>query len=350
MSEAPVIISREGSLGRLHLNRPKAINSLTLEMVRMLDQGLDLFEADDTIASVLITGAGERGLCAGGDVIALYNSGKAGDGEAARFWADEYRLNARIAAYPKPYVAVMDGITMGGGVGVSAHGSHRIATDRTRMAMPETGIGLFPDVGGTWILGKAAGEIGTYVGLTGANFGAADAIYVGFSDYHMPAERIDALVAALAALPAAADGAAVTRTIETLTTPAPPSTIAENRAVIDAAFAGDTVQEILDTLEAQGTDFARATLKTLSQKSPTSLKLALALLRAARVSSGLEECLDREYAAITSVLSGSDFYEGVRAAVIDKDRNPKWVPATLTEAQDPDLDALTAAQKTLFNR
>jgi len=316
----------------------------------MLDQGLGTFEADDAVASVLITGAGERGLCAGGDVIALYNSGKAGDGEAARFWAEEYRLNARIAAYPKPYVAVMNGITMGGGVGVSAHGSHRIATDRTRMAMPETGIGLFPDVGGTWILGKAAGEIGTYVGLTGASFGAADAIYVGFSDYHMPAERVDALIAALAALPAGADGAAVTRAVEVLTTPAPPSAIAENRPSIDAAFAANSVEGIIDALMAEGTDFAQATLKTLSQKSPTSLKLALALLRAARKSSGLEECLDREYAAITGVLTGPDFYEGVRAVVIDKDRNPKWLPATLAEVQDPDIDAMTAAQTSLFNR
>ncbi|ALG91667.1 MULTISPECIES: enoyl-CoA hydratase/isomerase family protein [Actibacterium] len=349
MSEEPVIISREGSLGRLHLNRPKAINSLTLEMVRLIDKGLTEFEGDDSIASVLITGEGERGLCAGGDIIALYESGKAKTPDAERFWAEEYVLNARIAAYPKPYVAFMDGITMGGGVGVSAHGSHRIVTDRTRLAMPETGIGFFPDVGGTWILGRAAGEVGTYIGLTGASFGAADAIYAGFADYYMPAGKLGDLAAALAGLPADAGGSEVDAAIKGLAEGAPGATIAENRAAIDAAFAADTVEEIIAALEAQGTEFAQKTLKTLGQKSPTSLKITLGLLRAARGSKDLKECLDREFAATGLILEGPDFYEGVRAAVIDKDRNPTWVPATLAEAKAPDLGALAAAHDTLFN-
>lgn len=349
MTEESVIISREGSLGRLHLNRPKAINSLTLEMVRLIDKGLTEFEGDDSIASVLITGEGERGLCAGGDIIALYESGKAKTGDAAQFWAEEYVLNARIADYPKPYVAFMDGITMGGGVGVSAHGGHRIVTDRTRLAMPETGIGFFPDVGGTWILGRAAGEVGTYIGLTGASFGAADAIYAGFADYYMPAGKLGDLIAALAGLPAGAGGAEVDAAIKVLAEDAPGATIAENRAAIDAAFAADTVEEIIAALEAQGTEFAQKTLKTLGQKSPTSLKITLGLLRAARGSKDLKECLDREFAATGLILEGPDFYEGVRAAVIDKDRNPTWVPATLAEAKAPDLAALAAAHDTLFN-
>ena len=350
MPETPVIVSRKGRLGRMHFNRPKALNSLTLEMVRLLDAALTEFEADNGIAAVLITGAGDRGLCAGGDIIALYDSGKAGDGLAAQFWAEEYRLNARIAEYPKSYVAFMDGITMGGGVGVSAHGSHRIVTDRTRLAMPETGIGLFPDVGGTWLLSQAPGEIGTYIGLTGANCGAAEAIHAGFADYYMTADRLDELVTALAALPAGADGTEVEVAIRALCEVPPTCIYEQESASIDQAFAADTVEEILANLDAQEPEFLQTALKALSQKSPTSLKLTLALMRAARASSSLEECLDREYAAITSILNGADFYEGVRAAVIDKDRNPKWAPPTLAEAQIPNLDALVATQGTLFNQ
>ena len=351
MSEEPVIVSHEGSLGRLHLNRPKALNSLTLQMVRLLDQALTEFETNDCIASVLITGEGERGLCAGGDIIALYGSIKANDGDAARFWAEEYRLNARIAAYPKPYVAFMDGITMGGGVGVSAHGTHRIVTDRTRLAMPETGIGFFPDVGVTWILGhRAPGEVGTYFGLTGASFGAGDAIYAGFADYYMPADRLEVLIAALATLPAGVEGAAVEGAINALTDPVPASAIAENRPAIDATFRANTVEEIIAALEAQGTEFAQDTLNALARKSPTSLKITLALLRAARSSSSLKECLAREFAAAEAILNGPDFYEGVRAAVIDKDRNPKWVPATLAEVTLPPLGDAGGADNALFTR
>lgn len=351
MSDAPVIVTSEGSLGRLHLNRPKALNSLTLQMVRLLDEGLTAFETNDRIASVLITGAGERGLCAGGDIIALYASIKAADGDASRFWAEEYRLNARIAAYPKPYVAFMDGITMGGGVGVSAHGSHRIVTDRTHLAMPETGIGFFPDVGVTWILGHhAPGEVGTYIGLTGASFGAGDAIYAGFADYYMPASRLDALVAALAALPAGAGGAAVGDAIGALTDPAPAPVLGETRALIDATFCANTVEEIFAALAAQDTEFARDTLKALKMKSPTSLKIALALLRAARSSGSLNDCLARELVAANVMLQRPDFQEGVRAALIDKDRNPKWVPATLAEVTLPPLGEASSTDNALFTR
>ena len=351
MRDAPVIVSREGSLGRLHLNRPKALNSLTLQMVRLLDEGLTAFETDDRIASVLITGAGERGLCAGGDIIALYASIKAADGDAARFWAEEYRLNARIAAYPKPYVAFMDGITMGGGVGVSAHGTHRVVTDRTRLAMSETGIGFFPDVGVTWILGhRAPGEVGTYFGLTGASFGAGDAIYAGFADYYMPAGRHEALIAALAALPAGAGGAAVEGAINALADPAPAPVLAETRALIDATFCANTVEEIFAALQAQDTEFARDTLRVLTRKSPTSLKFALALLRAARTSGSLNECLTRELVAANVMLQRLDFQEGVHAAVIDKDRNPKWVPATLAEVTLPLLGAAGGTGNALFTR
>jgi enoyl-CoA hydratase len=338
MSDAPVIVSREGSLGRLHLNRPKALNSLTLEMVRLIDAALTGFDADDRVASVLITGNGDRGLCAGGDIIALYGSITAGDGQAIRFWAEEYRLNARIAAFAKPYVAFMDGITMGGGVGVSVHGSHRIVTERTRLAMPETGIGFFPDVGVTWILGqRSPGEVGTYIGLTGASLGAGDAIYAGFADAYMPAARLGALIATLAALPAGCDDAAVTAAIQGLSDPVPVATLAAHRTLIDATFEAATIGGIIAALEAEGSAFAQAALTAMATKSPTGQTVAFALLRAARKSASLGDCLAREYTAARFMLAGPDFREGVRAAVIDKDRNPKWMPATLAEVVLPQL-------------
>ena len=338
MSDAPVIVSREGSLGRLHLNRPKALNSLTLEMVRLIDAALTGFEADDRVACMLITGEGERGLCAGGDIIALYGSITAGDGQAIRFWAEEYRLNARIAVFAKPYVAFMDGITMGGGVGVSVHGSHRIVTERTRLAMPETGIGFFPDVGVTWLLGKRSpGEVGTYIGLTGASLDAGDAIYAGFADAYMPADRRDALIAALAALPAGCDDAAVTGAIGGLSEPVPAAAIAQNRLIIDATFNAATVEGILAALAFDGSAFAQDTLTAMATKSPTGQKVALSLLRAARGAGGLRDCLALEYTAARFMLDCPDFREGVRAAVIDQDRNPKWMPASLTEVALPPL-------------
>jgi len=338
MSDAPVIVSREGSLGRLHLNRPKALNSLTLEMVRLIDAALTGFEADDRVACILITGEGERGLCAGGDIIALYGSITAGDGQAIRFWAEEYRLNARMGVFAKPYVAFMDGITMGGGVGVSVHGSHRIVTERTRLAMPETGIGFFPDVGVTWLLGKRSpGEVGTYVGLTGASLDAGDAIYAGFADAYMPADRRDALIAALAALPAGCDDAAVTGAIGGLSEPVPAAAIARNRLIIDATFNAATVEGILAALAFDGSAFAQDTLTAMATKSPTGQKVALSLLRAARGAGGLRDCLALEYTAARFMLDCPDFREGVRAAVIDKDRNPKWMPASLTEVALPPL-------------
>lgn len=348
MTENPVIVSRHGSLARLHLNRPKALNSLTLEMVRQLDAALTDIETDPGIATVLLTGEGERGLCAGGDIIALYESGKFRDGMAAQFWAEEYRLNARIARFAKPYVAFMDGITMGGGVGVSAHGSHRVVTERTRLAMPETGIGLFPDVGGTWILSKTPHEIGTYIGMTGVNCAAGDAIFAGFADYYVTSDRLDDLVAALANLPAGAGADAVTAAIQSISKPPPPCAFLKDSDEISVAFSAASVEEIFASLEQLQTEFAQKTLMTLSQKSPTSLKLALATIRAARSSNRLEDCLNREYAGILSTLDGADFYEGVRAAVIDKDRTPKWRPATLAEVALPDLTALAARYGTLF--
>lgn len=337
--EAPVLIERAGRLGRIRLNRPKAINSLTLDMVRRISAALDDFEADPRVVAVLITGKGERGFCAGGDIRALYDSGRATAALALTFWREEYVLNARIKNFSKPYVAVMDGITMGGGVGLSAHGSHRIVTERTRLAMPETGIGFFPDVGGSWLLAHSPGEIGTYLGLTGEQIGASDAIYAGLADAFVSTFRLESFVTSLETLPAEAESDHINAILARFSERISPTPIHENRTEIDHAFAGDQMESIIAALAASGTEFGTKTHATLLAKSPTSLKIALRLIRRAKESTSLEECLDREFAAVHKVIAGSDFYEGVRAAVIDKDNKPVWSPARLDQVSDSDIAA-----------
>lgn len=333
-AEPEVIVRREGAAGVLRLNRPKAINALTLDMVRNIDVALDSFEADPEVALVLVEGAGERGLCAGGDIVALYNSSLAGDDVGKVFWREEYILNARIARFSKPYVAYMDGLVMGGGVGVSAHGSHRIVTDRTQLAMPETGIGFFPDVGGTWLLSRAPGELGSYFGLTGTAMNGADAIAAGFADAAIAAGQWGDLRAALTGLTSRATAAHVRDTIAQFAVAPGAAPAAAERARIDRLFAFDTVEDIVAGLAADGSEFALATLKTLARKSPTSLKVTLKLLRLARGAASLEACLTQEYRASLEVIATREFREGVRAAMIDKDRNPRWQPARIEDVDD----------------
>jgi enoyl-CoA hydratase len=333
-----VIIERRGSAGIIRLNRPKALNSLTLPMVRVIAPALEDFAADPAIASVIVMGEGERGFCAGGDIRLLHRSGKEGTDEAETFWREEFRLNHAISRYPKPYVVLMDGITMGGGVGLSAHGSHRIVTERTRLAMPETGIGYFPDVGATWLLPRAPGEAGTWMGLTGQTVEAADVIHAGFADHCVTSSALPALIDAIAALPAAASAANVHAVIKTMAADAGVSRLAANRDVIDRAFSADTVEGILTALADEPGEFAAEAAGVIVSRSPTSLKLTLRLLRAGRASANLAECLNRELGACKGILYNHDFYEGVRAAVIDKDRNPKWSPASLSEVTAADID------------
>ncbi|WP_375463665.1 enoyl-CoA hydratase/isomerase family protein [uncultured Methylobacterium sp.] len=328
-----VIVERVGSLGRIRLDRPRALNALTHGMVGAIDAGLDRFLADPNVAAILLTGEGERGLCAGGDLRSLYETD--GTSFAETFWRDEYRLDARIAHCEKPFVAVMDGITMGGGVGLSGHARHRIVTERSRIAMPETGIGYLPDVGGTWLLPRAPGETGTYLGLTGEAFGAADAILSGFADALVPAGALPGLIEALTALPPSADDAAVRALIARAARAPEAAPLAGARAVIDRCFAFDRVEDILAALAADGSDFAIRTHATLLEKSPASLVLTLCLLRLGRASATLEACLEREFQASLALLAEGDFREGIRAAVIDKDKAPRWSPATLAEV-DPD--------------
>jgi enoyl-CoA hydratase len=334
----PVLVSRESALGRIRLNRPRALNSLTLEMVRTIARALAEFERDPTIAVVLLDGAGERGLCAGGDIRAIYDSGRRRDGFAKRFLREEYALNARIASCQKPFVAVMDGITMGGGVGLSAHGSHRVVTERTRFALPEAAIGFFPDVGATWLLPRAPGEVGTWLAMTGEAIGPDDAIYARLADTCVVSADLPALHDALASLEATATAADVSRALEALSSSPELGSLRRNRAVIDRVMSSDEVSEISSALDKHGSDFADHTLRSMSAASPTSLKLTLRLLRLGRSSENLEECLIREYRAACRALRGHDFLEGIRAAVIDKDKRPRWSPARLDEVSEALVD------------
>jgi enoyl-CoA hydratase len=325
-----ILAEVRGSLGHIRLNRPRAINALTLEMVQGIAAALDAFADDQSVGRVLISGAGERGLCAGGDIRALYDHGRDGSGFGQKFFRDEYRMNAQIAEYKKPYIAFMDGITMGGGVGVSAHGAVRIVTERTRLAMPETGIGFFPDVGGTWLLGRSPGELGTFIGLTGDGIGGADAILAGFADYFVDSDKLPAIVEGFSGLPVTASLAEVRALVQRFAENTTPS-LAAHLAEIDACFAFDSVEEIFSALEAGDSEFGRKIIGVLKQKSPTSMKVTLKMLRDARHSVSLRECLEREFVAAHAVLASDEFYEGVRAAVVDKDRNPQWRPAALAE-------------------
>ena len=329
--EPDLIVRREGAVGVMRLNRPKAINAVTLEMFRDVDKALDEFERDLGVGAILLEGAGDRGLCAGGDIRALYESSKVRGDLGAILWREEYILNARIAKFPKPYVSFMDGIVMGGGVGLSAHSSHRVVTERTKLAMPEVGLGFFPDVGGTWLLSRSPGEVGTYFGLTGQTMNGPDAVYAGFADAVVPSGKLAALREALTKLRPGVTAAEVKSVIAGFATGETSGPVAAMRPQIDRWFAHDRMQDIVAALQGDGSELAQSTLKTLNEKSPRGMVVALKLLRLARASTSLEQCLVREYRAALEVFASDDFREGVRAAVIDKDRNPKWSPAAIED-------------------
>jgi enoyl-CoA hydratase len=331
VTEPDLIARREGFAGIVRLNRPKAINAVTLEMFRDIDKALDAFEADPNVSVIVLEGAGDRGLCAGGDIRALYESSQVNGDLGKILWREEYVLNARIKKFPKPYVAFMDGIVMGGGVGLSAHSSHRVVTERTKLAMPEVGLGFFPDVGGTWLLAHAPGEIGTYFGLTGQTMNGPDAIHAGFADAVVPSSKLPALREALTKVRPGTTGSEVRARIDGFATGETAGPVAAKQATIDGWFAYDLMQDVMAALKRDGSELARSTLKTLGEKSPRGMVVTLRLLRLARKAASLEECLVREYRAALEVFRSDDFREGVRAAVIDKDRNPKWSPARIED-------------------
>jgi len=329
--DEPVLTSTEGRVARIVLNRPRVINALNHAMVLRIDAALAAWRADPQVEAVVITGAGERGLCAGGDIRAVHDDASRGDGrEAAAFWRDEYRLNASIASYPKPYVAVMDGIVMGGGVGVSAHSDVRVVTERSLVGMPETAIGFVPDVGGTYLLSRAPGELGTHLALTGMPVGAGDAVLCGLADHFVPSDRLTEFTAALAhETPEAA--------VAEFATPCPNGELAAHREWIDHCYAADSVEEIVARLRSSGITAAKQTAEIILAKSPTSLKVTLAAVRRARGLSRLEDVLAQEFRVSCAMLSSPDLVEGVRAQIIDKDRNPRWSPATLAEVSAQDV-------------
>ena len=340
MSEPEVLVERRGCAGYLTLNRPKALNALTLPMVRSIAEALDAWERDDAVARVVVSGAGGRAFCAGGDIRRLYEDGRAGDHDAQlAFWREEYRLNRRIKRYPKPYIAAVDGIVMGGGVGLSAHGSRVIAGERFQFAMPEVGIGFFPDVGATWLLPRLPHGAGAYLALTGARAGAGDAVGLGLAADFVPgAERFAACLAALA------EAEPVDAILARFSAPAPASPLCAEAAVLERCFSGATPAAILAALETAargGSAFARTAQEAMVGKSPTSQAIALRQMQeGARLS--FEEAMILEFRVVSRICRGHDFYEGVRAAIVDKDGRPQWRPARREDVAGAEIDAYFA--------
>jgi enoyl-CoA hydratase len=327
-----ILVSVDNGVGLVTLNRPKAINSLTHGMVTVLASTLRDWENDGSVHTVLLTGAGERGLCAGGDIVALYHSARGDRTEARAFWHDEYILNAEIAQYPKPYVALMDGIVMGGGVGVGAHASVRIVTDTTKMGMPEVGIGFMPDVGGTYLLSRAPGRLGLHAALTGAPFSGADAIAMGFADHFLPHDAIASFTKTLVA-----EG--VDAALSAHATEPPPSPLLTQREWIDDCFAGETVPGIVAALREHDAEPANDAANLIASRSPVALAVTLASTRRAADLGSLEDVLRQEFRVSCAALRSHDFVEGIRAQVIDKDRNPKWSPSSLADVTEADVEA-----------
>ncbi|MES2473644.1 MAG: enoyl-CoA hydratase/isomerase family protein [Pseudomonadota bacterium] len=320
---------KRGSLGLLTLDRPAALNALTHGMINALAAYLSAWVDDDTIRTVAIRGAGERAFCAGGDIRAVQQSVVAGGNEGAALLRDEYNLNALIGSYPKPYVALLHGITMGGGAGVSVHGRYRLADASLDFAMPETVIGFIPDVGSSYFLARAPGEMGMYLALTGARIGLGDALAAGLVTHAVSREDFDALLDALA------QGRAADDAVRAVARKAPAAALASERRRIETIFSASSVEAILERLDRDGSEFARQTAQTIRARSPTSVKLVYRQIRSA-AHLDLRQCLSMEFRLALRVLHSHDFREGVRAALIDKDRNPKWQPSALAGVADLD--------------
>lgn len=333
-----VLAKREGAAGILSLNRPKAIHALTLDMVHAMTASLLQWRGDASVGVVLIDHAEGRGFCAGGDIAFLRNSALNDGGTSGRrFFHDEYQLNHLLMTYGKPVVAFMDGITMGGGVGISGPATYRVATESTKLAMPETGIGLFPDVGGGWFLSRLKGRLGQYLALTGARLDGAECLWAGLASHYLPAENLAEAKARIAA-----DPASIPTILRELSAVPPEPKIAAHAAEIERLFASDRYEDILGALEADGSDFAAATLATLRTKSPQTCKVALRQLATSLTLPDFAANMAMEYRVGSRVLVLPDFAEGVRAVIVDKDHAPKWSPETAEGVTDDLLDQIFA--------
>jgi enoyl-CoA hydratase len=336
--DSEILFERRGAAGIVTLNRPRTLNAVTHAMVRALAKQLARWADDPAVTRVIVTALGDRAFSAGGDIRALYELGCAGrQAEALRFWREEYTLNTFIKRYPKPYVALIDGIVMGGGVGISIHGSHRVAGDKFQFAMPEVGIGFFPDVGATWFLPRMPGRLGMYCGLTGERLRGADALAAGVATHHVRSDRFDDLADALCGT------VSVDAILGAFSEPAGEGALARRRGVIDRTFAGGSVDDILTKLDAEATradeasEWARSVAATIRSKSPTSLKVARQQVERGEHWS-FEACMQAEFRIVSRIVYGHDFYEGVRAVIIDKDNTPRWQPSTLAEITNDDIE------------
>ena len=330
-----ILFERRGTAGLVTLNRPQALNAVTLGMVRALTLQLKEWQSDPAVTRVVLSAAGGRAFSAGGDIRALYDAGTSGrHADMLAFYGEEYALNTMIKFYPKPYVSLIDGIVMGGGVGLSVHGSHRVAGDRYTFAMPEVSIGFFPDVGATWFLPRLPGELGAYCALTGERLAAADGIAATIATHRVASARFGELAEALC------NAVPVEATLAAFAEAPGEAKLLARRSAIDRLFKGNRVEDVLTALDNEtgpDVDFAKAAAATMRAKSPTSLKLALAQVRAG-IGLSFEACMQTEFRIVSRVIHGHDFYEGVRAVIVDKDNAPHWRPATLVDVADAEIE------------
>ncbi|MTD16345.1 enoyl-CoA hydratase/isomerase family protein [Nakamurella sp. YIM 132087] len=330
VEEDPVLFRVDRGVGRITLNRPRQINAFDHRMVKLVEPVLAEWAEDPEVRFLIIDGAGERGFCAGGDVKAIYSDAKSGGRGAIDYWRDEYHVDAAVARFPKPVLTLMDGIVMGGGVGLAGHASHRVVTERSMVGMPETGIGLIPDVGGTYLLGRTPGQLGLHVGLTGGRMTAGDAIALGFADHFVPSDKLPDLIekATTHGIPAA---------LAEFVEPAPESELLAEREWIDRCYSAPTAVDIVAALQDAPEPAAAKAATAISRVSPTSVTVTLRAIRAMRAAGGtLEQALNLEFGLCSHALDTPDLAEGIRAQVVDKDRNPQWTPATLAEVGNVD--------------
>ena len=332
MIDEEVFFEVKGSLGLITLNRPKALNALTLSMVRKIYPQLKQWENASSVKNILIKAEGEKAFCAGGDIRALHDWGKNNDEEAVGFYREEYILNQYIKRYPKPYISLVNGIVMGGGVGLSVHGSHRIAGENYSFAMPETGIGLFPDVGGSFFLPRLNFEAGTYLALTGSRIKAADAVFLGTATNFIKSENFSNVINDLSE-----EENDPKNIIENYSVEPEESEFKKISQFCNKVFKADTVEKIIENLIEENSDLSKKILSTIDQKSPTSLKVALRSLRLGKNIS-FEECMQMEFRMVNKVMNDHDFYEGVRALIIDKDNEPYWKPSSISEVEENFVD------------